>query len=65
MRQLKPKVPILIFSAYQPFPGEIIGIADAWLRKAETEPTDLLYAVETLLRRSGATQGHSDCMGAT
>ena len=38
MRNLKPNMPIIIFSAYQSLPGEAIGIPDMWLRKAETEP---------------------------
>jgi len=51
MKQLKPNIPIIIFSAYQSFPAEVIGIADAWLRKVETEPKELLHQVETLLKR--------------
>ena len=54
MKQVKPNIPIIIFSAYQSFPAEVIGIADTWLRKAETEPTDLLYEVEKLLKRRPA-----------
>ena len=44
----KPNIPITIFSAYQSFPAEVIGIADAWLRKVETEPKELLHQVETI-----------------
>ena len=51
MKKLKPNVPIIIFSASQALPGEAIGIPDMWLRKAETEPPDLLYAVERLLKK--------------
>jgi two-component system, NtrC family, response regulator GlrR len=54
MKQVKPNILIIIFSAYQSFPGEVIGIADAWLRKAETEPSDLLYEIEKLLKRHSA-----------
>jgi CheY-like chemotaxis protein len=56
MKRLRPDTSIIIFSAYQSLPGEIIGIADTWLRKAETEPTDLLYEVEKLLNRRSADQ---------
>jgi len=42
---------IIIFSASQSLPGEAIGIPDMWLRKAETGPTELLYAVERLLKK--------------
>jgi DNA-binding response OmpR family regulator len=54
MKLLNANVPIIIFSAYQSLPGEAIGIADVWLRKAETEPADLLHAVENLLNRGRA-----------
>lgn len=54
MKQLKFDIPIIIFSAYQSLPGEVIGIADSWLRKAETEPKDLLYEVQKLLKRHRA-----------
>ena len=54
MKQLKFDIPIIIFSAYQSLPGEVIGIADAWLRKAETETADLLHEVATLLKRQRA-----------
>ena len=61
MKKSKPNVPIIIFSVSPPFPAEIIGIADAWLRKAETEPTDLLYEVEKLLKQSRSRQAN-DCV---
>jgi hypothetical protein len=35
---------------------KLIGIADTWLRKAETEPTDLPYEVEKLLKRRSPDQ---------
>lgn len=38
MKKLNFNTPIIILSAYQSLPGEVIGIADAWLRKAEIEP---------------------------
>jgi CheY-like chemotaxis protein len=60
MKRLRPDTSIIIFSAYQPLPGEIIGIADTWLRKAETEPTDLLYEVEKLLKRRSARSAFCD-----
>ena len=50
MKELKPHIPILIFSAYQSPPGEVLGIAE-WLKKAETEPAELLNTVEHLLIR--------------
>jgi CheY-like chemotaxis protein len=60
MKQLKFDIPIIIFSAYQSLPGEVIGIADAWLRKGETEPADLLYEVATLLKRQRAKAASCD-----
>lgn len=51
MKQLKPDTPIIIFSAYQSLPNEVLGIADLWLRKAETEPDNLLDSVAQLLKR--------------
>jgi hypothetical protein len=57
MKKLKPNTPIIIFSACQSFPGEVIGIADVWLRKVEPEPTELLNEVERLLERHGAQSG--------
>ncbi|PYV97393.1 MAG: response regulator [Acidobacteria bacterium] len=54
MKRLKFDIPIIIFSAYQSLPGEVIGVADAWLRKGETETADLLDEVATLLKRQRA-----------
>lgn len=54
MKQMKPTIPIMIFSAYQSLPGEVIGVADAWLRKGEIEMADLLNRVATLLKRQRA-----------
>jgi hypothetical protein len=38
MKRLRADTSIIIFSAYQSLPGEVIGIADTWLRK-EAEAT--------------------------
>ena len=60
MKKLKGETPIIIFSAYQSLPGEELGIADLWLRKVETEPTELLYAVEKLLKRHSTQAASCD-----
>jgi len=49
IKRLRPKVPIIILSAFLMFPDETTGLADQCLRKAEIEPEDLLNALAALL----------------
>jgi CheY-like chemotaxis protein len=48
MKRIKPAVPIVIFSALSPLPGETIGVADRWILKDEG-PEYLLSAIKSLL----------------
>jgi len=51
MKRLRPKVPIIILSAFLMFPDETTGLADQCLRKAEIEPEDLLNALGSTFRQ--------------
>jgi CheY-like chemotaxis protein len=51
MKKLNEKVPIVILSAWASLPGEILGIADIWLRKLEVEPEDLVGIVRSLIQK--------------
>jgi CheY-like chemotaxis protein len=48
MKALRPKVPVVMLSGFPPLPGEG-AIVDAWLRKAEAEPEDILKEVKRLM----------------
>lgn len=49
IRQLNPKVPIIILSAYGELLDESLGLADLWIRKGEARPEDLLARLAQLL----------------
>ena len=51
MKRLRPRVPVAIFSAFRPLPGEALGTADVWLVKAEIEPGELLQEISRLLNK--------------
>lgn len=48
MKALRPGVPIVMLSGFPALPGEG-AIVDAWLRKAEAEPEDILHEVKRLV----------------
>jgi DNA-binding NtrC family response regulator len=48
MKRLRPKVPIVVLSGYASLPGEG-AVVDAWVRKGEIDPEDLIYEVERLM----------------
>jgi CheY-like chemotaxis protein len=49
IRKLRPKVPIIILSAYGELLDESLGVADLWIRKGEGKPEDLLARLARLL----------------
>ena len=51
MRQAKPKVPILLLSAYVNLPPEVTSLADVYMTKGEGAPA-LLYKLGNLLSPS-------------
>ena len=48
LKQHKPKLPIVILSAYSELPGETIGLADAWITKGGASEV-LLAKIRELL----------------
>src|SRR5690348_5627657 len=53
LKNIKPKVPVVMLSGYRPIFDEGVGLADVWLLKGETKPEDLLAAVSELVNRQG------------
>ncbi len=50
MRRIKPRVPILLLSAYLGLPGEVTSLVDLYMTKGEGAPV-LLQKLENLLLR--------------
>gem|GEM_PF-518247 len=50
MKRLSPRTPIVMLSGFSSLPGET-AIVDAWLRKAEVEPEELIDEVRRLIDR--------------
>lgn len=50
IRRLKPKLPIIILSAYGELLDESLGLADIWIRKGEEDPQYLLNQLDALLK---------------
>lgn len=48
MKRLRPKVPIVMLSGYASLPGEG-AVVDAWVRKGEIDPENLIHEVERLI----------------
>jgi len=48
MKKLHPKTPIVMLSGYSSLPGEG-AVVDAWLRKAQVEPEEIVNAVRRLI----------------
>jgi CheY-like chemotaxis protein len=48
MKRLRPKVPIVMFSAYASLPGEG-AVVDAWVHKGQIDPENLIREVERLI----------------
>lgn len=50
MKRLSPRTPIVMLSGFSSLPGET-AIVDAWLRKAEVQPEELVEEVQRLIDR--------------
>lgn len=50
MKRLSPRTPIVMLSGFSSLPGEA-AIVDAWLRKAEVQPEELIEEVTRLIDR--------------
>lgn len=50
MKRLRPRTPIVMLSGFSSLPGEGM-VVDAWLRKGEIEPEELVSAVRRLIDR--------------
>jgi CheY-like chemotaxis protein len=50
MKRLSPRIPIVMLSGFSSLPGES-AIVDAWLRKSEVQPEDLVEEVRRLIDR--------------
>lgn len=48
MKKLHPEIPIVMLSGYSSLPGEG-AVVDAWLRKAQVEPEEIVNAVKRLI----------------
>jgi hypothetical protein len=48
MKQIRPRVPIVMISGFTSLPGEGV-VVDSWMRKAQTEPEDLIGEVNRLI----------------
>jgi len=55
LKRLRPKVPIIMLTAFFMFPEETIGVVDRCLGKADIEPDDLLNVLSALLDNSRHT----------
>jgi CheY-like chemotaxis protein len=55
MKRLRPKTPIVMLSGFSSLPGEG-AVVDAWLRKADVEPEELVTAVRRLIERGSDPQ---------
>lgn len=55
MRQIKPRVPILLLSAYIGLPTEVTSLVDLYMTKGEGAPI-LLQKLESLLQQSVSTR---------
>jgi CheY-like chemotaxis protein len=51
MKRLSPRIPIVMLSGFSSLPGET-AIVDAWLRKAEVQPEELIEEVTRLIDRN-------------
>ncbi len=60
MKRLHPRVPIVMLSGFSSLPGEG-AVVDAWLRKAEVEPEDIVNEVRRLIGFQTDTQHNSIC----
>lgn len=60
MKKLNENVPIVILSAWASLPGEILGIADIWLRKLEVEPEKLVSIVRSLIEKTQKSSNSVD-----
>ena len=49
LKRLRPKLPIIMLTAFFMFPEETIGVVDRCLGKADIEPDDLLKALSAVL----------------
>lgn len=55
MKRLRPHTPIVMLSGWTSLPGEV-GLVDSWLRKADTEPGDLINEVNRLIELRSSHQ---------
>jgi len=49
IRKIRPKLPVIILSAYGELLDESLGLANVWIRKGEEDPQYLLSQLEQLL----------------
>jgi CheY-like chemotaxis protein len=51
MKRLRPRMPIVMLSGFASLPGEGL-VVDAWLRKAEVQPEDIVNEIRRLILRA-------------
>ena len=51
MKRVRPKVPIVMVSGFHQILDEAVGKVDRWLVKGQSDPGDLLSAIQELVRR--------------
>jgi CheY-like chemotaxis protein len=56
MKRLRPRIPIVMLSGFASLPGEG-AVVDAWLRKGDVEPEDLIKEVSRLIEPHAGTPG--------
>lgn len=54
MKRLRPRIPIVMLSGFASLPGEG-AVVDAWLRKGDVEPEDLIKEVSRLIEPRAGT----------
>jgi CheY-like chemotaxis protein len=54
MKRLRPRIPIVMLSGFASLPGEGV-VVDAWLRKAEAEPEQIVNEVRRLISLRATT----------
>ena len=51
IKQLKPDVPIIFYSAYTELSSETLGIAEYWIKKNEEDPEQILARLRNLAEK--------------
>jgi two-component system cell cycle sensor histidine kinase/response regulator CckA len=54
LKKANPSMPIVFLSAYRELPGEALGLAEAWFKKGEGTPEELLTKLSEIVNRGAS-----------